>query len=61
MTEPADREQGAEAPAVSDEVKALIESGRPREAVRLHQQQTGASMGEAMASLAEAARRMRDA
>jgi hypothetical protein len=62
LTEPADREQGAaEAPSVSDEVKALIESGKPREAVRRYQEETGASMGEAMAALAEAARRMREA
>ena len=61
MADRADEEAGASgAPAVSEEVRALIESGKPREAVRRYQEETGASMGEAMAALAKAARRMRE-
>ena len=62
MADRADEEAGAsDAPAVSDDVRALIEAGKPREAVRRYQEETGASMGEAMAALTEAARRMREA
>ena len=48
-----------EAPAVSDRVRALIEQGKPREAVKRYQEETGADMGEAMATLGQAAKRMR--
>jgi hypothetical protein len=49
------------APAVSNEVLALIEAGKPREALRRHQEETGAGMADAMAALTEAAKRMRGA
>jgi hypothetical protein len=48
-----------EAPGVSDEVKALIQAGKPREAVKRYQEETGADMGEAMAALGQAAKELR--
>ena len=48
-----------EAPAVSAEVRGLIEAGKPREAVRRYQEETGVDMAEAMAALAAEAKRMR--
>ena len=47
------------APAVSPEVRALIEAGKPREAVKRYQEETGADMGAAMAALGQAAKELR--
>jgi hypothetical protein len=52
--------EATQAPAVSDAVLALIQEGKPREAVKRHQEETGADMGEAMAVLGQAARRLRE-
>ena len=46
-------------PPVSDEVRGLISDGKPREALRRHQKETGADMVDAMAQLAEAAKQLR--
>ncbi len=48
-----------DSPAVSEEVRTLIQAGRPREALRRYQEETGAEMGEALAALGQAARDIR--
>jgi hypothetical protein len=48
-----------DAPAVSERVRSLIQAGKPREAVKRYQEETGADMGEAMAALGQAARELR--
>ncbi len=48
-------------PAASEEVRALIEAGKPREALRRYQDETGADMAQAMAALTRATRELRDA
>ncbi len=47
------------APAVSDEVRRLIAEGKPREALKRYQEETGADMAAALAALGEAAKAMR--
>lgn len=47
------------APAVSDEVRQLIAAGKPHEALKRYQEETGAEMAAAMAALGEAAKEMR--
>ena len=47
------------APAVSDEVQLLLQRGEERKAAKLYMQETGASMGDAVAALGEIARELR--
>ena len=52
-------EAASQAPEVSEEVRGLIVEGKPREAVKRYQEETGADMAAAMAALSEAAKEMR--
>jgi hypothetical protein len=49
----------AEAPPVSDEVRALLAAGDQQGAVKRYQSETGASLGEAAAALGEVAKQLR--
>ncbi len=51
--------ESRDSPAVSEEVQTLIQAGRPREALRRYQEETGAEMGEALTALGQAARDIR--
>jgi hypothetical protein len=53
--------EGGDAPAVSYEVRSLIEAGKPREALRRYQEETGLDMAQAMAALTQAAKELRGA
>jgi hypothetical protein len=49
----------AEAPPVSDEVRALLTSGEQKKAVERYMQETGTTLGQAAAALGEAAKDLR--
>jgi ribosomal protein L7/L12 len=49
----------ADAPPVSDEVRALLAAGDQKAAVKRYQEETGAGMAEAAAALGEAAKQLR--
>ena len=51
--------EAAQAPPVPDEVRLLLETGQERKAAKLYMEQTGASMGDAMAALGELAKEIR--
>lgn len=51
--------EAQQAPAVSDEVRLLLERGEERKAAKLYMQETGAGIGEAVAALGELARELR--
>jgi hypothetical protein len=51
--------EAAKAPPVPDEVRLLLESGEKSEAAKLYMEQTGASIGDAMAALGELAKEIR--
>jgi hypothetical protein len=48
------------APAVSDEVRLLLDQGETRKAAKLYMQQTGAGIGETTAALGELAKELRE-
>ena len=47
------------APAVSDEVRALMAAGEHKQAAKRYMQETGADIGEAAAALGEVAKELR--
>lgn len=47
------------APAVSEQVRALLAAGERRQAAELYMKETGASLGESAAALGEAAKELR--
>ena len=47
------------APAVSDEVRALLAAGENRKAAKRYMQETGADIGETAAALGEVAKQLR--
>jgi hypothetical protein len=47
------------APAVSEQVRALLAAGEQRQAAKLYVKETGASLGEAAAALGAAAKELR--
>jgi len=51
--------EARKAPPIPEEVRLLLEAGKERKAAKLYMEQTGASVGEAMAALGEFARAMR--
>ncbi len=51
--------EAANAPPVPDEVRLLLEAGDERKAAKLYMEQTGASIGDAMAALGELAKQIR--
>ena len=51
--------EAANAPPVPDEVRLLLEAGEERKAAKLYMEQTGASIGDAMAALGELAQEIR--
>ena len=51
--------EAANAPPVPDEVRLLLEQGEERKAAKLYMQQTGASLGDALAALGELAKEIR--
>lgn len=51
--------EAAKAPPVPDEVRLLLEAGEERQAAKLYMEQTGASIGDAMAALGELAKKIR--
>jgi hypothetical protein len=56
----ADWERDARAaPAVSEQVRALVAAGEQRQAAELYMKETGASIGQAAAALGEVAKELR--
>lgn len=51
--------EAAKAPPVPEEVRLLLEAGEERKAAKLYMEQTGGSIGDAMAALGEAAKELR--
>ena len=52
--------EAAKAPPVSAAEQALLAEGKERKAAKLYQEETGASVGEALAALGQFSRAMRE-